>query len=320
MPKLISVIVPIYNVKKYINRCVKSIINQTYTNLEIILVDDGSVDGGSLICDKWQKEDLRIKIVHKTNGGLSDARNVGMSIATGDYFAFIDGDDEIDYQMLEKLYNAITDTGADLSMCRMEKIENNRRYPTREYPIDKTQLELTGMEAIRLLLHEKVDCSACLKLYKKELFQEIKFPYGKTNEDFAVMYKLFHQCRKITYISDILYYYYYRENSITTSEFSEKQFDKYDNCLEMMNYVKKYLPVLLSDAYFYLYQQTLYLIKTLCVRKLREEYKERYIQMNNTLKRGTCYIAMSKDWGIKQKLMILCIVWTPRLYTKIHRE
>ena len=315
---LISVIVPIYNVEKYVNRCIQSIINQSYSNLEIILVDDGSVDNSGNLCDSWEKNDFRIKVIHKQNGGLSDARNAGIDISTGKYISFIDGDDEIDVDMILKLYNAITMGSCDISMCRMEKIEKTRRFITRNFVSENDLVLMTGEDALKYLLLDKIDCSACLKLYKKELFDTLRFPYGKTNEDFAVMYKLFNVSEKITYISDILYHYYYRENSITSSEFSYKQFDKVDNCYEMIDYIKKHNKQLLTYAKNYLSRQSLYLILTLMERNIVIQYKKRFNELRNNIKRNCIEIIFSKWLSTKEKGVYMMVAFFPKLYEKNH--
>jgi glycosyltransferase involved in cell wall biosynthesis len=316
MEELISVIVPVYNIERYIDRCVGSVVNQTYKNLEIILVDDGSTDGSAVVCDKWKDRDFRIKVIHKKNGGLSDARNVGIKIATGQFYSFIDGDDEISSNMLERLYTELVNSNAEISMCRMEKIEYTQRYVTRQFPVSDNRIELTGKEATGLLFRDIIDCSACLKLYKCEVFKTVEFPYGKTNEDFAVLYKLFSRAKRVVYISDILYYYYFRENSITSTGFNNSQFDKIDNCLEMMEYVKANIPELMQEAKFYLYLHAMYLLKTLCVMGLREKYYHRYTQLIAILRRGTCDILRFRWISLKEKGMYLFLAWFPNLYTR----
>ena len=139
MEDLISVIVPIYNIEPYVNRCVESVVKQTYSNLEIILVDDGSEDNSPSICDKWKEKDSRIVVIHKANGGLSDARNAGMKISHGKFYSFVDGDDEISPNMLVRLYKALRNTESDVSMSRIEKIEACKSYVTRKYKFDSKQ-------------------------------------------------------------------------------------------------------------------------------------------------------------------------------------
>lgn len=319
MEPLISIIVPIYNVKDYIDRCVNSIIDQTYKNLEIILVDDGSIDGSSVICEKWKVSDSRIQTIHKKNGGLSDARNSGIEAAKGEYISFIDGDDEIDSKMIAKLYHAIITNQSEVAMCRMEKIEKNRKFVTREFPdSNNKEILLSGTDAIRLLLLDKIDCSACLKLYHRSIFDSLRFPYGKTNEDFAIMYKVFHNVDTVAYISDILYHYYYRENSITSSEFSEKQFDKLENCYDMLAYIQEYEQDVIHEARHYMLRQSLYLLKTLIEKKIIYQYIARFDELRNNIKRNSVEIIFSKWLSLKEKGMYLCVAFFPFFYEHIH--
>ncbi len=319
MVELITVVVPVYNVENYVIRCVESIINQTYKHLEIILVDDGSKDKSGQICDELARKDTRIKVIHKKNGGLSDARNVGIDIARGKYLSFIDGDDDIEPNMIEKLYNTIKDNDAQISMCRMIKIEKNKSYPTREFPSIESKLVMTGLDANKLLLKDVIDCSACLKLYRIEVFDSLRFPYGKTNEDFALMYKLFYKANKVVYISDILYHYYFREQSITTSAFSLKSFDKYYNSLDMLQWVKKNCPKILSEARHHLHLQTMFLLKHLIINNLEKTYIEQYKKLKSTITKQTFYILFDKYKTIKEKFSVLVMGWFPSLY-KILRK
>lgn len=316
MEDLISVIVPIYNIEPYVNRCVESVVKQTYSNLEIILVDDGSEDNSPSICDKWKEKDSRIVVIHKANGGLSDARNAGMKISHGKFYSFVDGDDEMSPNMLERLYKALRNTDSDVSMCRMEKIEACKSYVTRKYKFDCKQKILSSKEAIQLLLKDELDCSACLKLYSANVFGKIEFPFGKTNEDFAVMYKVFANASKIVYIPDILYHYYFRENSITSTKFNRSQFDKIDNCLEMIAFVEKEMPDIIPEAKSYLYRQSMYLLKTICLLGIKHEYPGRYMQLVNILRKGSLNIIQYKWLSVKERGMYLFIAWMPDLYVK----
>lgn len=316
---VVSVIVPIYNIEKYIDRCVESIVAQTYQNLEIILVDDGSTDNSGLICDEWEKKDKRIEVIHKINGGLSDARNTGIEKSRGELVSFIDGDDEIDKEMYEKLVKVLYRNNADISMCRMKKIEPNREYPTREFLNDSDEIIFDGKEAMRFLLLDNIDCSVCLKVYRRKLFNELRFPFGKTNEDFAVLYKLFYRSKRIVYIQDILYFYYYRKQSITSSSFSIKQFDKLDNCLDMIAYISDNAPDIIDEARYYLLMQSMYLLKKLCLENMENQYDKRYKQLREILQSNSNELLNSKYLTVKEKAMYLCLAWFPMLYKIIHR-
>lgn len=314
MDDLISVIVPIYNIKDYIERCVNSIINQTYINLEIILVDDGSNDGSSEICDKLQQRDKRIKVVHKTNGGSSDARNKGVYIAKGQFISFVDGDDVISASMIEELYTKMIKFDADIAMCRMEKIYEDRKYPTKEFPFKNKEEIFSSEEVLKLLFLDIIDCGPCNKLYKSSLFEKALFPVGKLNEDFAILYKLFSYSRKVVYSSEILYHYFFRENSNTSQTFNETQFDKIDNALDAVMYISCFNRNLLLYAKSYLYKQSFYLLNTLYEKKLTNQFKSRYKQILRILKKGTFEILRCRWLSSKERLAYIISGWMPNMY------
>lgn len=234
MEELISVIVPVYNVEKYIAQCVESIINQKYNNLEIILVDDGSLDSSRVICDNLAAEDKRVRVVHKENGGLSDARNYGISIARGKYLSFIDSDDFVSNDFIASLYDSLVRHNADIACCGF-----NRYYTDKNIVNDQIQGidELfTSKEAIKLLnIYGYFSDSACNKLFEKSLFDDISFPVGKLFEDTMVMIQIFDRANLIYYNSDPKYYYRQRQGSIvTTPQNAKKQIDA-------AIYVKEYI-------------------------------------------------------------------------------
>ena len=215
---IVSVIVPVYNVEKYLKRCIDSILMQTYRNLEIILVDDGSTDNSGSICDQYGLIDSRIKVIHKINGGLSDARITGISNATGDFYSFIDSDDWIESNMIEVMIKNIIDTNSDIAIARrFRTFENGTKYLEhyQTYPKEKVFNSTTGLKY--LMSFCGFDMSVCDKIFKKDLFKDIEFPFGKTCEDSFVTYRLFAKANKIIYIDEGMYNYFYRTNSITRS-------------------------------------------------------------------------------------------------------
>ena len=239
MEKLISVIVPVYNVEEYVEKCVLSIINQTYKNLEIILVDDGSTDNSGKICDEIAIKDNRIKVIHKKNGGLSDARNVGIDIAKGDYLGFVDSDDYIDPDMYSILLNNMNLTFSDISTCG-RVIVNNESYKI-EYTDNITKC-LTNNEAIKDLFVENnfVYHAAWDKLYKRELFDKIRFPVGRLFEDAAIMYRIFELAKKIVSTKKQLYYYVQRQGSISNCDYNKKKIiHQFENRINSIKYYKK---------------------------------------------------------------------------------
>ncbi|MBR2339971.1 MAG: glycosyltransferase [Clostridia bacterium] len=216
MEPLISVIVPVYNVEKYLRKCVDSIIAQTYKNLEIILVDDGSPDNCGAICDEYEEKDGRIKVIHKENGGLSSARNAGLDIASGEYIGFIDSDDFISPRMYERLYDAIKRAGADL--CKCDFLRFSEGQDMEEAIAEETLAEervYCGEDVLDAFSNGGVTfVTAVNKLYKKELWNDIRFPYGKLHEDEFVAHRIYDKCMSIVSISDCLYYYLQRSESI----------------------------------------------------------------------------------------------------------
>lgn len=208
---LISVIVPIYNVEQFLSKCIQSIINQSYSRLEIILVDDGSTDDSPQICDEFKEKDKRIKVIHKKNGGLSDARNVGIEVASGEYIGFVDSDDYIDELMYEKLLNACIRNNSYISICGRNIVNIDNDILCQQFTVEK-EVVYDGKTAIKkLLLWDSCDSAAWDKLYKKELFEDLKYPLGVWSEDYAVTSRIFAKADKIVHVGEALYYYVQRE-------------------------------------------------------------------------------------------------------------
>lgn len=213
MTDLISVIVPVFKVENYLNRCVDSILNQTYTNFELILVDDGSPDRCGQICDDYANKDSRVKVIHKENGGLSDARNAGIDIAVGEYYTFVDSDDWAHTDYLSILYYLLKDTSADISVCSYIRTDNEKV----KCDLNNTQIyELTNLEALEFLCNSfyRQMVTAWGKLYHKSLFSDIRFPVGKIHEDEFITYKLLYKAKKIALTTKQLLYYWQRPDSI----------------------------------------------------------------------------------------------------------
>lgn len=208
--KLISVIVPIYKVEKYLEKSIDSIINQTYKNLEIILIDDESPDNSGRICDEFAKKDSRVVVYHQNNKGVSGARNKGLELAHGDYIGFVDPDDYADPYLFEKLYKRITATSADIAVC------GYRTVGIREENHELCNLLWDGADALEKLVENKLLTSHLWnKLFKKDLFSNLEFEVGKRYEDVRIIHKLFLKAQKVVALDEILYDYYIRKDSIT---------------------------------------------------------------------------------------------------------
>lgn len=210
---LVSIIIPIYKVEAYLRRCLNSVINQTYTNLEIILVDDGSPDNCPQICDDYTHKDHRIVVIHKKNGGLSDARNAGLDVCKGKFISFVDSDDWLDEKYIEVLLNLADKNNADITIGEHEKICNDKPFFI-ENKKEKS-LALSTQDAL-IILFKRNHLSFILswgKLYRKSLFDEIRFPEGKFHEDEFTTYLIFQNAAKIVYTPQVLYYYFQRVGS-----------------------------------------------------------------------------------------------------------
>ncbi|MBF0715442.1 glycosyltransferase [Gemelliphila palaticanis] len=222
--ELITVVVPVYNVEKYLEKCVTSILNQTYKNLEIILVDDGSTDKSGELCDYLAERDSRIVVYHKLNGGLSDARNYGVDRAKGEYIGFVDSDDYIHSDMYLNLYDAIIKENSDVAECGVTRVYKNKELP--HYDGDEYYFSTDARGFLfEYLKMNKIYGSAWCKLIKSNIAKSIKFPKGKIYEDIFYNYDLLNVANKFTFISGNYYYYYMREGSITTERFNDKHMD-----------------------------------------------------------------------------------------------
>lgn len=232
----ISIIVPVYNVEVYIEKCIDSLINQTYKNIEIILVDDGSTDKSYDICKKYSETDNRIKLIHKNNGGLSDARNVGIDNATGKYITFVDSDDWLSYDYCDIMIKEINETKADIVMSNLVYVYSNDYTFEVEEKFDKKSY--TNVEALEKF-EDTVSVVAVSKLYRRELFEDLRYKVGKIHEDEFMFHKIFFRAKKISHLDIELYAYRQRENSITTSKYSLKKLDAIEALEDRMNFYEK---------------------------------------------------------------------------------
>lgn len=250
---LISVIVPVYKVEPYLDKCVSSIVNQTYKNLEIILVDDGSPDNCPVMCDAWAEKDNRIRVIHKTNGGLSDARNAGMSAATGELIAFIDSDDWIAPDMYEHLYQRLTEDNSDIAACGVQMVWENKtpsRMLTRA-----GNCVLNQEEAMRAIIEESwLKQPVWYKLYKTALVRDILFPKGKCHEDVFWSYQAVGKAKKVSISDHIGYYYLQHSGSIMGEGYSLKRLDAIEGKVQRCAYMRKRFPALsalsIKDLWF----------------------------------------------------------------------
>jgi glycosyltransferase involved in cell wall biosynthesis len=315
---LVSIVIPVYKVEKYIYGCLESVITQSYKNLEIILVDDGSPDKCGIICDKFAKIDQRINVIHKKNGGVSEARNYGIEKARGDYITFVDSDDQIHPEMIKYLVEGLEKSGADISICGYSKVLE----PVDEFP--KLNLsndwKVKSGEKVCERMYKK-DASLVVvykKMYKKELWRKLRFPVGKIHEDEFLSYKLFMNSVKIAYSEDKLYYYLKRTGSIMNTKYSNLRLDCFEAIEEQIEYFKeRRINNLEKEA---LKHKFYFCIKGLeevsenqkdLQKKLKVEYKRTLRQ----IKRSQLFTKEELVWYFEPKSNRLCNI----LYWKIRK-
>lgn len=213
---LISVIIPVYNVEQYLQQCLESVIGQTYKNLEIILIDDGSTDNSPRICDDFASIDNRIVVIHQHNAGLSSARNLGLDIMKGDYVSFVDSDDWIEKDMFSTLLTTLREEGAEIAVCSYYWVRGDRCLPVDD---SGKKVVYNRESALKELFRDKIIRNyVCDKFYKREIFEDIRFPIGRFYEDIAITYKLFNKISKLVAVGIPKYYYRIHENSIVAKE------------------------------------------------------------------------------------------------------
>lgn len=242
---LVSIIVPIYNVEDYLEKCIESLLDQTYRNIEILLIDDGSTDNSGRMCDSYAEKNNKIRVVHKKNGGLSDARNAGINIAQGDFFAFVDSDDYVEKNYIRAMLDCAIKYDADIVTCQYEKVWNDLpQYHVNE----STSCIFSSKDALLDLFSDKSSIypMAWNKLYAKELFisNDVRYPFGKIHEDEFTTYKLIFYAKKIVMVNDILYFYRERPESIMQKQFNKNRLVLMDALEEMTRFIDENCPML----------------------------------------------------------------------------
>lgn len=303
MKELVSIIIPIYNVERDLKRCIESVLNQTYKNIEIILVDDGSPDNCPKICEDYKSQDSRIKVIHKKNGGLSDARNAGIEISQGKYITFIDSDDYVTEDYVEYLYKLIVKYKADMSICSHDAVYINdiKRFNT-----DCNESIMNSDIALeKMLYHKNYDVSAWAKMYKMELFNEIRYPVGRLFEDAATTYKLIDKSQRIAYGSGSKYKYIIRPDSIVTSKFNYSKLDLIISTNEMCDFIEgKYYSLQQASIRRRVYAN----LSTLrLMDNVAEEYKAQKEEIIKTIKKYSFQVLKDKKTPKRDKIAILAI-------------
>lgn len=298
---MISVIVPVYGVEDYLDQCVKSIVAQSYTDLEIILVDDGSPDGCPAMCDAWAKKDRRIIVIHKPNGGLSDARNAGLNVANGDYISFIDSDDWIVPTMLETMLSTLLQADADICSCGIINAYEDGSTQSWNLPF----LNGDSESFLRALYSDtSVPVATWNKLYKSELWTELRFPKGKICEDAFTTYKLIDSSKKLVQIPDKLYYYRIHSGSIMTSSFRLARMDEEEAWRCNYEFIAKRYPTLKENAYDFYLQKVNITIHAIGIDQ-RSEFQEQFDYLKRVLKTNLSYVLFHSRLSFKHRIKFI---------------
>ncbi|MBO5480395.1 MAG: glycosyltransferase [Clostridia bacterium] len=307
----VSIIIPVYNVQAYLRECLDSVCQQTFGNLEIILIDDGSTDESGLICDEYAQKDKRIIVVHKSNGGQSSARNLGIQMAKGEYVAFIDSDDCIALDTIERLGETIV--GCDIAACGFT--ENFQKLQVGS--IAEKEI-FSSEEALSLLFREKVFMAApWKKLFKRDLLKGIVFPEGKIYEDYGTTYKWFDRAHKISFINEKKYYYRYNPTSTTKKGFNPKRLDYYDITEDILQFMKKQYPKFVKYVRRHMVRNTIAFFREMVSCDYYDDEVE--TKFRTIIKEGiwdylfSGYKLLSKAYG-------LCILISPKLARKIFKR
>ncbi len=310
MDELISVIVPIYNVEKYLRACIESIINQTYKNIEIILVDDGSPDKCPNICDNYKKNDKRIRVIHKKNGGLSDARNAGIDNVSGKYICFVDSDDYIEIDYIEKLYNSLKKNNTKIAQCGINYVdENNKLIKSIGYSREQVKSGRNMLLDINDF-HEVENTVVWNRLYDISLFKNIRFPFGKIHEDEFVTYLLYYE-NNVSIINDNLYNYRQTPNSIMNKNFNLKRLDALDAYKEKLAYFKEIKD---SKLYYNTIITYLYLLRKYYIQVRKYYRKEENILNNIVSEFRIKYKEIIKRIPLKKKIKLGIFYINPLIY------
>lgn len=318
MPE-ISIIVPVYNVENYIHKCIDSILNQTFSDFELILVDDGSTDDSGKICDEYKLKDNRVIVIHKENSGVSSARNVGIDKSTGKFLGFVDSDDYIKKDMYETLYKDIKEFDADISVCQIYD-EYVTSCKSRAVESDKIKrCVLDNITAFKLsIMRNIIGVNVYNKLYKKKLFDNYRYPEGKTTEDAFITPMLIFNSKRISYNSLPKYFYVHRKNSITTLPYKPSDICVIEAYTNIRSFVNKNIPELNDLAQCkYLWAYMVVLDKIM----ISDDFSDKalYHEILNKINSNFFYILKNDFFAFKRKIALIALRIHPKIYKLIIR-
>ena len=313
MQPLLSIIVPIYNVEQYLDRCIQSILNQTYQNLEIILVDDGATDCSGAIADSYAAKDKRIKVFHKENGGLSDARNYGLEHVTGDYILFIDSDDFIVNIMCERLITVASSNNADIVSCNYYIYRGDDDISIHTMSVQDDKRTFTGMDMLRyyLLKTEPFDLNVVWnKIFKLDLFngvEPVRFPKGRVQEDNFTIFRLFLNANSIVTVNEPLYYYVQRAGSIMANFTRRFMIDTIESHMYLSDYLMNHCSSVKNELQLYLLNSYVELSRRVCANKCKKECNDLLIQYKHYVLDHTADTSHNPLWKCKQYIKRLLV-------------
>ena len=307
---LLSVIVPVYNVEEYLPRCVDSLLAQTYTNLELILVDDGAKDQSGAICDDYARKDSRIKVIHKPNGGLSSARNAGMDIAQGEYITFVDSDDWIESDAYEHLLGLMHRYQVKLVCGGNYDVEDSTGVKTLGV-CPKAEEAITSEEMVRrMFLWQGCDSSVCDKIFHRELLEGFRFPEGKVCEDVAITYKIILSTDRAVLSEKPFYNYLHRSGSITMAAISENTFHFSQHTAEIYAYIREHHPGILNEATYLRVRSLVHNLLSLDIAgpSVRKAYCQQYSASRKSLAEHFSFIVKSPLFGKQERLTDILLI------------
>lgn len=267
-PSRVSVIVPVYNVSAYLGRCVESILAQTHSSLEVILIDDGSTDASGSMCDAYAQADDRVVVIHQTNGGLSAARNSGLDVATGEYILCIDGDDVVAVDHVERLVAEFAHPGVDIAIARFHSTEPRESYPSHGRPATApTAYESRDDALVRLFRFDGTTNSAWAKLYRATLFDGIRYPVGALYEDLPTTYRLFLRSERIAFTAYASYFYIQRATSITALRHTDRRLDTFTFAAEASAAVSGLTPRVQRAAHARQFMESVFYLSEISLRQ-----------------------------------------------------
>ena len=317
---IISIIVPVYNVESYLERCIESILNQSFKEFELILVNDGSTDGCKDICNEYKTKDKRIKVIHKENGGLSSARNAGLDIARGKYIGFVDSDDFINKDMYKILFDTIQANNSDMVICDYYKVNEDDINKFRNIKCSCENIEVKNLNKLEsidnLFLTGEKFIFAWNKLYKRELFNDLRYEKGRIYEDEYLAHRILYKCNKVSIIEAKIYYYVQRKGSLINSPFTVRRFDKVYAIKDRVDFLREKKLTNLEDKA----EKTFidYFVWNYFVAYQRLENIESELKILKKMFNRVFFKSLDNKFiSLKEKLTLVLLYLSSKLYNKL---